>query len=99
MDADEKLAALERVYGDVMLNTEKEAAARIMVSEQKVQCFQKELHVVKENGILAMMKLKKSMDSKVDGGSNTENLGISWLTKCDYSSAGIIPIGSIKAVL
>ncbi|KAK4375630.1 hypothetical protein RND71_006307 [Anisodus tanguticus] len=144
----EKLAALERVYGDVMLNTEKEAAARIMVLEQKVQCFQKELHVVKENGT------GDDEAQKVDGGSNTENQGLQniqardgpglhvsisasitnldfilfsvvpihrgflghlllfevicgWLElslnlsyvlaeHCDYSSAGIIPIGSIS---
>ncbi|KAJ8563235.1 hypothetical protein K7X08_031687 [Anisodus acutangulus] len=65
MDADEKVTALEKVYGDVMLNTKEEAAARIMVSEQKVQCFQKEFQVVKENGLLTLMKLKKSMDSKI----------------------------------
>ncbi|MCE3051839.1 hypothetical protein HAX54_050949 [Datura stramonium] len=36
----------------------------IMVSEQKAQCFQKELQVVKKKGILTMMKLKEMMESK-----------------------------------
>ncbi|KAJ8559882.1 hypothetical protein K7X08_003940 [Anisodus acutangulus] len=65
MDADEKLTALEKMYGDVMLNTEKEAAARIMVTEQKAQRYQKEFQVVKENGLLKLMSLKEMMDSKI----------------------------------
>ncbi|MCE5165736.1 hypothetical protein HAX54_011953, partial [Datura stramonium] len=64
MDADERLIALEKAYTDVVSNTKKEAAARIMVSEQKAQCFQKELQVVKKKGILTMMKLKEMMESK-----------------------------------
>ncbi|KAL3335581.1 hypothetical protein AABB24_031688 [Solanum stoloniferum] len=65
MDADERLIALEKAYTDVVLNTEKEAATRIMVSEQKAQCFQEELQVVKEKGLMTLMKLKEMMDSKI----------------------------------
>ncbi|XP_004241520.1 uncharacterized protein [Solanum lycopersicum] len=65
MDADERLKALEKAYTDVVLNTEKEAATRIMVSEQKAQCFQEELQVVKEKGLMTLMKLKEMMDSKI----------------------------------
>ncbi|KAF5782224.1 hypothetical protein HanXRQr2_Chr11g0493181 [Helianthus annuus] len=31
--------ALKKAYADIILNTEKEAAKRIMVSERKVVCF------------------------------------------------------------
>ncbi|MFS7889371.1 hypothetical protein Hanom_Chr00s000004g01606201 [Helianthus anomalus] len=36
MDADERLMALKKAYADIILNTEKEAAKRIMLSERKV---------------------------------------------------------------
>ncbi|CAN4100464.1 unnamed protein product [Withania somnifera] len=52
-------------YADEILTTKKEAAARIMVSEQKAQCFQEELQVVKEKGLLTVMKLKEMMISKI----------------------------------
>ncbi|XP_055832832.1 uncharacterized protein LOC129901612 [Solanum dulcamara] len=65
MDADQRLTALEKAYMDVVLNTEKEAATRIMVSEQKAQCFREELQVVKEKGLMTLMKLKEMMDSKI----------------------------------
>ncbi|KAK1422329.1 hypothetical protein QVD17_25367 [Tagetes erecta] len=65
MDIDERLMALKKVYVDIILNTEKEAAARIMVSERKAIRFEYELKNAKEDAIQMLMKLKQMMDCKV----------------------------------
>ncbi|PSR89617.1 Golgin subfamily A member 6-like protein [Actinidia chinensis var. chinensis] len=65
MDTDERLTALKRAYADIILNTAKEAAARIMVSERKVLRFQQELNVAKEQALQMLLRLKQMMDSKV----------------------------------
>ncbi|XP_059299942.1 uncharacterized protein LOC132052431 isoform X1 [Lycium ferocissimum] len=65
MDVDERLTALKKASADIILNTKKEEAARIMMWEQKAQCFEKELHVVKEKGLLRLMRLKQIMDAKI----------------------------------
>jgi len=56
---------LKKVYVDIILNTEKEAAARIMVSERKAIRFEYELKNAKEDAIQMLMKLKRMMDCKV----------------------------------
>ncbi|XP_076947670.1 uncharacterized protein LOC143619679 [Bidens hawaiensis] len=66
MDADdEKLTALKKVYADIILNTEKEAAARIMVSERKAVRLEYELKHAKEDAIQMLTRLKHTMDSKI----------------------------------
>ncbi|KAE9467327.1 hypothetical protein C3L33_00761, partial [Rhododendron williamsianum] len=65
MDADERLTALKRAYADIILNTAKEAAARIMVSEQKAVRFQHELGAAKEQGLQMLLRLKQMLDAKV----------------------------------
>ncbi|XP_058228228.1 uncharacterized protein LOC131336414 [Rhododendron vialii] len=65
MDADERLTALKRAYADIILNTAKEAAARIMVSERKAVRFQHELGVAKEQGLQMLLRLKQMLDTKV----------------------------------
>ncbi|KAL6997243.1 hypothetical protein U1Q18_007366 [Sarracenia purpurea var. burkii] len=65
MDVDERLTALKKAYADIILNTAKEAAARIMVSERKALRFQQELNVTKEHAIQMLLRLKQMMDSKV----------------------------------
>ncbi|KAK9054501.1 hypothetical protein SSX86_025579 [Deinandra increscens subsp. villosa] len=65
MDADERLTALKKVYADMILNTEKEAAARIMVSERKAIRFELELKHAKEDAIQMLMRLKQTMDFKI----------------------------------
>ncbi|KAH7857333.1 hypothetical protein Vadar_011426 [Vaccinium darrowii] len=66
MDADERLLALKRAYADIILNTAKEAAARIMVSERKAVGFQYELSVAKEQALQTLLRLKQMMDSKIN---------------------------------
>ncbi|XP_058194329.1 uncharacterized protein LOC131311029 isoform X2 [Rhododendron vialii] len=66
MDADERVTALKKAYADIILNTAKEAAARIMVSERKAVGFQHELNVAKEQALQTLLRLKQMMDSKIN---------------------------------
>ncbi|MCD9643824.1 hypothetical protein HAX54_031671 [Datura stramonium] len=65
MDTDERLTALKRAYADIILNTAKEAAARIMSSEQKAVRYKHELQVAKEEALGMLLRLKQMMDSKI----------------------------------
>ncbi|KAI3726932.1 hypothetical protein L1987_66739 [Smallanthus sonchifolius] len=65
MDADERLTALKKAYADIILNTAKEAAARIMVSERKASRFEFELKTAKEDAIRMLLRLKQMMDFQV----------------------------------
>ncbi|KAJ4961702.1 hypothetical protein NE237_021612 [Protea cynaroides] len=65
MEEAEKMAALKKVYADIILNTAKEAAARIMVSERKAVRFQQELTAAKEEALNMLLRLKQIMGSKI----------------------------------
>ncbi|XP_044481407.1 uncharacterized protein LOC123208004 [Mangifera indica] len=64
-DSEHKLMALKRAYADIILNTAKEAAARIMVSERKAMRYQRELFAAKENSLRMLLRLKEMLDTKV----------------------------------
>ncbi|KAL1216706.1 hypothetical protein V5N11_025209 [Cardamine amara subsp. amara] len=61
----ETLAALKRAYADTILNTTKEAAARVMVSEKKARRYQQELVTVRDEALHTLLRLKQMLDSKV----------------------------------
>ncbi|AEE35640.1 hypothetical protein ISN44_As01g064530 [Arabidopsis suecica] len=61
----ETLAALKRAYADTILNTTKEAAARVMVSEKKARRYQQELVTVRNEALHTLVRLKQMLDSKV----------------------------------
>ncbi|KAI3834113.1 hypothetical protein MKW92_028223 [Papaver armeniacum] len=61
----QKLGALKKAYADIILNTAKEAAARIMVSERKAYRFQQELCTAKQEGLDMLLRLKQITDSKI----------------------------------
>ncbi|XP_077236676.1 uncharacterized protein LOC143878265 isoform X2 [Tasmannia lanceolata] len=65
MEEAEKMEALKRAYADIILNTAKEAAARILVSERKALCFQKDLFSSKEDALNMLLRLKQIMDSRI----------------------------------
>ncbi|XP_052176296.1 uncharacterized protein LOC127790718 isoform X2 [Diospyros lotus] len=65
MDDAERLTALKKAYAEMILNTSKEAAARIMASERKVLRLQHELNVTKEAALQMMLRLKEMMEFKV----------------------------------
>lgn len=62
----QRLMALKKAYADIILNTAKEAATRIMVSERKAQRFQREVQVGKDEALRMLLRLKQMMDSKVN---------------------------------
>ncbi|GAB4845587.1 hypothetical protein Ancab_038989 [Ancistrocladus abbreviatus] len=65
MDENEKMTALKKAYAEIILNTAKEAAARIMVSERKAYEFQHDLSATKEEALRLLLRLKQMMDSKI----------------------------------
>ncbi|CAI9266726.1 unnamed protein product [Lactuca saligna] len=65
MDADE-LTELKKAYADMILNTVKESAGRIMISERKAYRLELELKESKENALQMLTRLKQMMDSKIN---------------------------------
>lgn len=65
MGDSEKLMSLKKAYADIILNTAKESATRIMVSETKSIRFQQELFAAKEEGLHMLLRLKQMMDAKI----------------------------------
>lgn len=65
MEDSEKLTALKKAYAETILNTAKEAAARIMVSERKALSSQQDLVMAKEEALRMLVRLKQMMDSKI----------------------------------
>lgn len=61
----ERLTALKKAYADTILNTAKEAAARVMVSERRARGFQQELVAVRDEALRTCLRLKQMYDSKV----------------------------------
>ncbi|XP_031250941.1 uncharacterized protein LOC116108848 [Pistacia vera] len=65
-DSEHKLMALKKAYADIILNTAKEAGARIMVSERKAMRYQRELFSAKEDSLRMLLRLKQMLDTKVN---------------------------------
>ncbi|KAI4343799.1 hypothetical protein L6164_011107 [Bauhinia variegata] len=84
MEDSEKLTALKKAYADIILNTAKEAAARIMMSERKAMMFQRELVSTKEEALRMLLRLKQMLDSKV---SEAEMTSLSQQKKIDVLEA------------
>lgn len=57
--------ALKVAYAEMILNTAKEAAARVMVSEKRAALFQHELNCSKEESLRLLLRLKQMIDAKV----------------------------------
>ncbi|KAK8710699.1 hypothetical protein V6N13_146012 [Hibiscus sabdariffa] len=62
----EKLTALKKAYAEIILNTAKEAAARIMVSERNAHRYQMELLAAKDESLHMLIRLKHMLDAKVN---------------------------------
>lgn len=65
MEEAEKMEALKKAYADIILNTAKESAARIMESERKALCFQQDLCSVKDEALRMLVRMKQMLDSKI----------------------------------
>ncbi|KAJ0247808.1 Uncharacterized protein HA466_0162180 [Hirschfeldia incana] len=61
----ERLTALKKAYAETILNTAKEAAARVMVSERRARGYQQELVAVRDEALRTCLRLKQMYDSKV----------------------------------
>uniref|UniRef100_A0A7N0VFE1 Uncharacterized protein n=1 Tax=Kalanchoe fedtschenkoi TaxID=63787 RepID=A0A7N0VFE1_KALFE len=61
----EKLTALKKAYAEIILNTAKEAAVRVMAAERRAFRFQRELADAKEEALRVMVRLKQMMDSRI----------------------------------
>ncbi|MED6192035.1 hypothetical protein PIB30_006536 [Stylosanthes scabra] len=60
----QKLVALKKAYAEVILNTGREAAARVMASERRARGFRHELELTKEEGLRMLLRLKQMLDAK-----------------------------------
>ncbi|XP_048140125.1 uncharacterized protein LOC115741224 isoform X2 [Rhodamnia argentea] len=65
MDESESMVALKKAYAEIILNTAKEAAARVMASERKALRVQHDLKATKEEGLRMLLRLKQMMDAKI----------------------------------
>ncbi|CAA2967040.1 Hypothetical predicted protein [Olea europaea subsp. europaea] len=64
MGESEELEGLKRAYAEMILNTAKEAAARVMASEIKARNFELDLISSKEEATRILLRLKHMMDAK-----------------------------------
>ncbi|XP_028057265.1 uncharacterized protein LOC114261211 isoform X3 [Camellia sinensis] len=64
MEDAEKMVALKKAYADIILNTAKEAAARVMVSERKALRFHHDLCAAKDEALRMLLRFKQTFDSK-----------------------------------
>lgn len=60
-----KMVALKRAYAEIILNTAKEAAARVMASERRALRCQHDLNAAKDEALQLLIRLKKMIDAKV----------------------------------
>ncbi|CAM8926730.1 unnamed protein product [Rhodiola kirilowii] len=65
MSNSEKLMELKKAYAEIILNTAKEAAARVMMAERRAFRYQRELADTKEDAVRMMVRLKHLMDSRI----------------------------------
>lgn len=59
------MVALKKAYADIILNTAREAAARIMASERQALRFEKDLSNTKDEALRLLVRVKQMIDSTV----------------------------------
>ncbi|KAB2064513.1 hypothetical protein ES319_A09G024800v1, partial [Gossypium barbadense] len=64
MGALDKMAALKAAYAEVILNTAKEAAARVIISEKRAALFQQQLDCSNKESLRLLLRLKHMIDDK-----------------------------------
>ncbi|KAL8123496.1 hypothetical protein AgCh_011465 [Apium graveolens] len=65
MASSDQLEALKKAYADVILNTNREAAERVMAAERKAQQFEAAIQKTKDEAVQIMVRLKKQMDDGI----------------------------------
>ncbi|XP_002517428.3 uncharacterized protein LOC8280610 [Ricinus communis] len=61
----EKMAALKKAYAEMILNTAKEAATRVMASEKIAIRCKHELFATKDEALRLLVRLKQMIDAKI----------------------------------
>lgn len=56
---------MKKAYAEMILNTSKEAAVRVMAAERKAQKFEQDLISVKEEAVRMLLRMKQMIDFKV----------------------------------
>ncbi|CAA7051978.1 unnamed protein product [Microthlaspi erraticum] len=64
MEESDKTTALKKAYAEIILNTAKESAARVMVSDRKSARFHHDLSGTKEEALRLLVRLKEMIDAK-----------------------------------
>lgn len=80
------MMALKKACADIILNTGKEAAARVMASERKALRFQQDLVATKDEALRMLVRLKQMIDSKVLNFANLNELACRYFEFASYSS-------------
>lgn len=61
----QKMEAMKRAYAEMILNTAKEAAERVMAADLIARRREQELVSVKEEAATMLLRLKQMVDAKV----------------------------------
>ncbi|XP_042458106.1 uncharacterized protein LOC122042183 [Zingiber officinale] len=64
-DEAQRMTALKRAYADIIFNTTKESATRILASERRALQLQQNLSLVKEESLAMLLRLKAIMEAKI----------------------------------
>ncbi|KAG6474697.1 hypothetical protein ZIOFF_068635 [Zingiber officinale] len=74
----ERMAVLKRAYADVILNTTKESAVRILAAERRTLQWEQSSSFVKEDSFALILRLKALMDTRI---KETESVNLSQATR------------------
>lgn len=61
----QEMEALKRAYAEMILNTTKEAAARVMEAELRARLMEQQMNSAKEEAAGLLLRLKQMIDAKV----------------------------------
>ena len=61
----QRMVAVKKAYAETILNTAKEAAARVMAAERRALTFEHDLRATKDEALQMLLRLKQMIDSKV----------------------------------
>ncbi|CDP02177.1 unnamed protein product [Coffea canephora] len=64
MEENEKMVALKKAYAEMILNTAKEAAARVMAAQRKAKMFEHDLNRTKEEALRMLLRFKQMLEDK-----------------------------------
>ena len=59
------MVALKKAYAEMILNTAKEAAARVMAAQRKAKMFEHDLNRTKEEALRMLLRFKQMLEDKV----------------------------------